>query len=360
MFNRIAGMLVIFPLASLLAAQDAPAPQTQREPATLEGVLARLRALEQQLEGADTSNDTLAKQIDDLLWYHRVGDVCDIDKVSYTSLPPAVIPNPTAQGAGNPLTIYAYTFMPKNLDRNKKYPLMVLVHGGVHANFSSNAAHIVRELVEQGYVVIATDYRGSTGYGRGFYRQIDYGGREIDDVHEGKKWMLETYGFLDPQRVGIMGWSHGGFITLFNIFNWPTEYKVAYAGVPVSDLIARMGYKNQSYRDLYSAPYHIGKSADQNVKEYRRRSPAWNAEKLQTPLLIHTNTNDEDVNVLEVEHLIQALKAAGKSDKFEYKIYQDAPGGHSFNRNDTKLAKESRQEAYKFLARYLNPPNPPK
>jgi dienelactone hydrolase len=57
------------------------------------------------------------------------------------------------------------------------------------------------------------------------------------------------------------------------------------------------------------------------------------------------------VNVLEVEHLIEALKAAGK--KFEYKIYQNAPGGHQFNRIDTKLAKESRQEVWAFLAKYL-------
>ncbi len=359
MKKSIALFLFLVPAAALFA-QEARAPQASREPATLESVMARLRALEQLLEGEGPSNDSLAKQIDDLLWYQRVGDVCDIDKVTYTSLPPRVEPNPTAQGAGNPLTIRAYTFMPKGLDRSKKHPLIVLVHGGVHADFSSGSAHIVRELIGQGYVVIASDYRGSTGYGRGFWRQIDYGGREIDDVHEGKKWILETYGFLDPQRVGIMGWSHGGFITLFNIFNWPGEYKVAYAGVPVSDLVARMGYKDQSYRDLYSAPYHIGKTADQNVNEYRRRSPAWNAEKLQTPLLIHTNTSDEDVNVLEVEHLIQALKAAGKSNLFEYKIYENAPGGHSFNRNDTKLAKESRLEIYRFLARHLNPPNPPK
>jgi dipeptidyl aminopeptidase/acylaminoacyl peptidase len=119
-----------------------------------------------------------------------------------------------------------------------------------------------------------------------------------------------------------------------------------------------MGYKSQSYRELFSAPYHLGKSADENVAEYRKRSPAWNAEKLQTPLLIHTNSNDEDVNALEVEHLIAALKAAGK--QFEYKIYQNAPGGHAFNRLDTKLAKDSRAEIYRFLAKYLNPPNPVK
>jgi dipeptidyl aminopeptidase/acylaminoacyl peptidase len=114
-----------------------------------------------------------------------------------------------------------------------------------------------------------------------------------------------------------------------------------------------MGYKGDDYRRIFSAPYHIGKDAEQNVAEYRRRSPVWNAQKLRTPLLIHTNTNDEDVNVLEVEALIRALKAEGK--KFEYKIYENAPGGHAFNRLDTKLARDSRAEIYKFLAQYLKP-----
>ena len=73
-------------------------------------------------------------------------------------------------------------------------------------------------------------------------------------------------------------------------------------------------------------------------------------------MLIHTNTIDEDVNVLEVEHLIKSLKAAGKD--FEYKIYEGAPGGHVFDRLDTKLAKEARAEIYSFLAKHLHPPNP--
>lgn len=341
----------------LLQAQEAAAV---RAPATLDSIMERIRALETVLEEQSFTAASLAKQIDDLLWYERVGDVCEIAKVSYTGPPPRNIPNPTAQGAGNPLIIRAYAFIPKGLDRSKKHPLIVLVHGGVHSNFGSGGANVVRELVEQGYVIVAPDYRGSTGYGAGFYRQIDYGGLEIEDVHAGRNWALETYAFLDAQRVGIMGWSHGGLITLMSIFNHPQDYKVAYAGVPVSDLVARMGYKSQSYRDLFSAPYHLGKTAEENVNEYRRRSPSWNAEKLQTPVLIHTNTNDEDVNVLEVERLIQALKAAGKQDLFQYKIYQDAPGGHSFNRLDTKAARESRKEVYQFLARYLNPPNPPR
>ena len=147
-------------------------------------------------------------------------------------------------------------------------------------------------------------------------------------------------------------------ITLMNIFDHPEDYAVAYAGVPVSDLVARMGYKSDQYRAIFSAPNHIGKTAEDDVREYLRRSPVTHAHKLQTPLLIHTNTNDEDVNVLEVRRLIAALKSEGK--KFEYKIYENAPGGHAFNRLDTKLARESRREIYHFLARYLNPPRPPK
>lgn len=119
-----------------------------------------------------------------------------------------------------------------------------------------------------------------------------------------------------------------------------------------------MGYEPDSYRVLYSAPYHIGKTVREDIMEYRKRSPVYHAKELESPLLIHTNTNDEDVNVLEVEHLIDALKAEGK--KFEYKIYQDAPGGHYFNRTDTKLAKESRLEIWRFLASYLHPANPVK
>lgn len=350
---RLAATLLVL----ILVALDCPSASAQQRPAAppADPVQERLRALE---EGLGFLQQALSKDIDDLMWIRALDDIAVVDKVRYTGPPPRVIPNPTGQGAGNPVIITAYTFIPRKYASSGKLPLLVYVHGGVHGNFESSAVHMVREMVEQGYAVIAPDYRGSTGYGREFWRLIDYGGLENDDVLAGKQWMLENYSNIDPERVGIIGWSHGGMITLMNIFDHPKDYKVAYAGVPVSDLLARMGYKSQSYRDLFSASYHLGKTADENVAEYRKRSPAFNAEKLQTPLLIHTNTNDEDVNVLEVEHLIAALKAAGK--QFEYKIYQNAPGGHAFNRLDTKLAKDSRAEIYRFLAKYLSPPNPVK
>ena len=290
------------------------------------------------------------------MWNLKLGDVAEVDKVEYTSLPLAHPPNPKAPGATNALIIRAYTFIPKNLDRSQKQPLMVFVHQGIHANEDTRDVHLIRELVQQGYSIISSDYRGSTGYGRAFYENIDYGGREVDDVYIGMQWMLESYGFLDPKRVGIMGWSHGGMITLMNILKHPQTFAVAYAGVPVTDLVTRLGYEPDSYRALYSAPYHIGKTVREDIEEYRKRSPITYAKNLQTPLLVHGNTNDEDVNIIEIERLIDALKANGK--KFEYKIYDDAPGGHYFNRVDTKLAKNSRHEIYKFMESYLHPAHP--
>jgi dipeptidyl aminopeptidase/acylaminoacyl peptidase len=320
---------------------------------TLAKEIRDLRTAQQDL---DHRLDELAKAIDDVAWFQSVGDVAVVDKWRIVGPPKANPKNPTAPGAPNPVKFYTYTFVPKDRKAGEKLPMLILPHGGVHADFTTYHTHIIRELIAQGYVVVAPDYRGSTGYGKGFYELIDYGGREVDDIHASKQWALDNFDFVDPHRVGLIGWSHGGLIVLLETFANPNDYACVFAGVPVSDLVMRLGYEDQEYRDEFSAKYHVGKTVREDIAEYKRRSPVWHVEKLAVPLLIHTNTNDEDVNVIEVEHLIQALKAADK--KFEYKVYEDAPGGHSFDRMDTKMARTARREIYVFLARYLKPPRP--
>ncbi len=339
----LAGFVILFMAAIALAGGEEPqSPSLEK----------RLEAIEKQLEATQYTYDQILKLVDDVLWFERVGDVASVDKVYITSPP-----NPKGKeiyGIKNerhPFRMWAYVFTPKKLDRSKKAPLLILPHGGVHADFTTYHTHIIRELMDQGYVVVAPEYRGSTGYGQDYQEAIDYGGLEIDDSIAARDWAIETMPFVNPRRVGIIGWSHGGLIVLMAVFDHPDKFQVAYAGVPVSDLVARMGYSEDDYRAEFAKPYHIGKTTNEDVDEYRRRSPAWNAGKLKTPLLIHTTTNDRDVNVIEVEHLIAQLKAAGKD--FQYKIYENAPGGHSFNRTDTTVARESRAEIYAFLARYL-------
>ena len=316
-----------------------------------------IKELQATIDKNEHRFDILEKKIDDVLWYHKVGDVAFIDKVIITGPPPANEKNATL-GFLNPLKFNAYVFIPKTTDVNSKYPLIVLVHGGVHANFTTYHTHILREFMAQGYIVVAPEYRGSTGYGESFWKNIDYGGLEVQDCDASREYMIENYSFVDKNRVGAVGWSHGGLIGLMSVFQYPENYSVCFAGVPVSDLVMRMGYQGESYQNLFSADYHIGKTVNEDPEEYRRRSPVWHVEKLKTPLLIHTNTNDDDVHVMEVEALIRALQAAEK--EFEYEIYKDIPGGHSFDRIDPKQSREIRLKIWAFLAKYLNPPVPMK
>jgi dipeptidyl aminopeptidase/acylaminoacyl peptidase len=344
---------LLFSFAAFVPLCGAQSSATSSPP---DAVQQKIKSLEESL---NFTRHDLAKAIDDVMWFQRLGDIAIVDKVRFPGPPSRVTNNATAQDAGLELIVPAYTFIPRSNDGRTKLPLLVFAHGGVHGDFNmASYAHVVREMVEQGYAVIAPEYRGSSGYGGEFWKQIDYGGLEVEDVFAAKKWMLENHANIDATRVGILGWSHGGLITLMNLFEHPKDFRAGYAGVPVSDLVARMGYKGQGYRDEFSAATHIGKTAEDNVAEYRRRSPVTHASKLESPLLIHTTTNDEDVNVLEVEGLINALKAAGK--QFEHRIYTNAPGGHAFNRLDTQLARESRNEVWKFLAKYLKPANPAK
>ena len=339
--------LILFLTAAVLAAA---AMLSAGEPAIDE----QLADLENRLQRAVHERDVLAKLVDDVLWTQRVGDVAVVEKVRIYGPPKWREENPNGIGAGNPVKFYAYLFTPEGFDDAGRLPLLVLPHGGVHADFTTYYAHIVRELTAQGYIVVAPEYRGSTGYGKGFFETIDYGGREVGDALAARDWAVDNHPRVDADRVGILGWSHGGLITLMSLFDHPGSYRCGFAGVPVSNLIMRMGYLGQDYRDLYEADFHIGEDVESNMAEYKRRSPVWNAHKLTKPLRIHTNPHDEDVNVIEVEHLIQTLKAEDKD--FEYQIY-DVPGGHSFDRLDTPEAWAARKQIYAFLAKYLNPPN---
>jgi dipeptidyl aminopeptidase/acylaminoacyl peptidase len=340
----------VFVLISLTLMMVSPA--TADEPTA--GIDQRLQQLESTVAGFEHRFDELAKQIDDLLWFDRLGDVAVVDKVRIYGPPAASEPNPTGIGAGNHVKFYAYLFTPRTDFGGQKLPLLVLPHGGVHADFTTYHTHIVRELIAQGYIVAAPDYRGSTGYGEGLWKRIDYGGREVEDVLAARDWVVANHPRVDPGRVGLIGWSHGGLITLMSLFDHPEAYVCGFAGVPVSDLVMRLGYSDPSYRALFEADYHIGQSVGENLEEYKRRSPAWQVDRLTRPLRIHTNPHDEDVNFIEVERLVQALTAAGKD--FEYQVY-DVPGGHSHDRLDTPEAWQARRDIYAFLARYLKPPN---
>jgi len=309
-----------------------------------------------------SSDQELSRQIDNIYLKMSLDDVAYMDIVRLAGPPKAVqerVPESDFLDTlrNNPLKFFSYVFIPNTVREGEKYPLLILPHGGVHSNFdASSYIHIIREMIAQGYILVCPEYRGSTGYGKSFYEAIDYGGLENEDVLAARDYAVENYSIIDPERVGIIGWSHGGMISLMNILKYPDKYACAYAGVPVSDLAYRLSYLDDSYSDFFTPSYHIGGTPEEFPEEYKRRSPVTYASQLSKPLMITTCLNDDDVSHTEVERMIDSLKCYNKI--FEYKIYPAMPGAHSFERLDTKESSDIRFETYRFLAKYLNPPYP--
>src|SRR5690606_2303479 len=110
----------------------------------------------------------------------------------------------------------------------------------------------VREATARGYMVVAPDYRGSTGYGKAFHDAIDYGGYEVDDVISAFDYLRDAVPDADLERVAVMGWSHGGYIASMAVFRDVHPFRAAVAIVPVSNLVFRLAYKGPSYQALFS------------------------------------------------------------------------------------------------------------
>jgi dipeptidyl aminopeptidase/acylaminoacyl peptidase len=233
------------------------------------------------------------------------------------------------------LDIPAYLFQPLTKRGPRGHAAMVWVHGGVHGNWGITMFPFVKEAVARGYVIIAPEYRGSTGYGEAFHKEIDYGGYEVDDVL-GATDYLKTLPYVDPDRLGIMGWSHGGYITLFNVFRDRTPYKAAAAIVPVTNLVFRLSYKGPGYQWDFATQKRIQGLPFEKPDVYIARSPLYHVDKLTVPLLVHVATNDTDVNYVEDQQIVDALRSR-KPDLAETKVYVDPPpgssgGGHTFSR----------------------------
>ena len=253
------------------------------------------------------------------------------------------------------MIIPAYLFMPR--DTARRHATIIMVHEDLHGDFKPLYVPELRALVHRGYIVIAPEYRGSTGYGREFFDAIDYGGKEVEDVIQAHDYLSALVPSADLDRLGIMGWSHGGFITLHAIFRRPELFKAAVAIVPVTDLPTRMKNHPADYRQLFASQKAYGGTLEQNPKPYLERSPVTHARELKVPLLVHAADNDDDVFIIENHNLRDSMAVAGKDSAglYTYKEWHNPPGGHQFSRVDTKQARESWTETLAFLDARLYP-----
>ena len=296
----------------------------------------------------------IAKKAVDSVYAARFAGIVDFKKVTYKS---------RADG----MEIPAYLFSPINKRGPKGHAVMIWVHGGVHGNWDQNMLPFVKEAVERGYVVITPDYRGSTGHGEALHMAIDYGGDEVVDVMSAADY-LKTLPYVDMDRLGMMGWSHGGLITVLNSVAANTPIKASAAIVPVTNLLFRLSLKGPGYQRDFAAEPGIRGLPFEKPDEYIKRSPLYQVENLHIPLLVHVATNDLDVNYVEDQQLVWKLRAL-KPDLTETKVYVDPPGwgasvGHAFSRRvDPKTLErvdspdqiDSWNRTWTFFDWYLRP-----
>ena len=356
----LSAAFLTLPLAPVAAQTPATSQQPSRARQQVVMDSARARELYVSKNPADLptcrcERDIARKRATDSTFAARSKGVMEFRRVTYKS---------RVDG----LEIPAYLFAPIEKRGPKGHAAMVWVHGGVHSDMTTDYFPFIREAVERGYVIITPDYRGSTGYGEEFYKAIDYGGKEIDDVISAVDF-LATLPYVDTTRLGIMGWSHGGFITAHTLFRGDDQpFKSGAAIVPVTNLVFRLSYKGPGYQRSYAAEEGIQGLPFENREEYIRRSPVFHASNLEVPILVHVATNDTDVDFVEDQQMVYTLRAL-KPELAETKIYVDpAPGphggGHSFSRrvNPVTLEREdspaqidSWNRTWAFFERTLHP-----
>ena len=275
----------------------------------------------------------------------------------------------TYRSRAGDLDIPAWVFQPLTIRGPKQHPALVWTHENIRGHLYEHYIPYVREATAKGYIVIAPEYRGSIGYGQAFYDAIDYGGKEVDDVVTAADVLVSRYPAVDPARIGIIGWSHGGMITLLSITRNPTKFKAAVAMVPVTNLFQRLAYKGVERQHQAIDPANRygglpGAGRDVNAI-YRDRSPLYQIDKLQIPLYVGVTRNDEDVNFEEDSQLVDALRAR-KPFLATTMIYDNPPGGHTFDRRvdaktwepeNTREQRDSWNRVWTFLDWNLDPYN---
>jgi dipeptidyl aminopeptidase/acylaminoacyl peptidase len=287
----------------------------------------------------------LAQQrVTDSLWRAASDGYMRMEKISYRS------------GVGD-LDVPAFVFRPFD-QSSASHPALVWVHEDIRGHLYEHYIPYIREATARGYVVIAPEYRGSIGYGRAHYDAIDYGGREVDDVVTAVEVLKRKYPEVDPRRVGIIGWSHGGMIALLSVFRHPAMFATAAAIVPVTNLLERLERKGIDHQLALIDPAHrLGGSPEERPDIYKDRSPLFQVDKLRIPLLVHVVRNDQDVNIEEDMPLIEALRAQ-KPALAVTTVYDHPAGGHTFDRRVNKVTWEpentpEQQDSWKRIWRFL-------
>lgn len=258
-------------------------------------------------------------------------DLVDAQVVRYRSFDGEVIP--------------ANYYKPKNIKPGDSIPAIVHVHGGPGGQARKTYSDALQYFINHGYAVLSVNNRGSSGYGKRF-RALDdmrHGQDDLRDCIEGKNWLVMT-GYVDPDRIAIMGASYGGYMALAALTFAPEEFA---AGVDLFGItnwlrnLQSLPAWRESYRE---AMYREMGHPERDAEYLRSISPLFHAERITKPLMVLQGWNDPQVLKAESDEIVKAARDNGA--QVEYMIFEDE--GHGF------LKRKNRMAGYGAILEFLD------
>lgn len=244
------------------------------------------------------------------------------------------------------LEIPAIYYKPQQASERNKVPALVWVHGGPGGQSRIGYSALIQYLVNHGYAVLAVNNRGSSGYGKSFYKMDDkkHGEEDLKDVIWGKKWLQEQ-DYIDKNNIGIIGGSYGGYMTMAAMTFTPEEFDVGVNLFGVTNWLRTLKSIPPYWEAFKTALYEeMGDPATKDSIALYNKSPLFHADQVKNPVMVLQGANDPRVLQVESDEIVAELKK--NNVPVEYVIFEDE--GHGF------IKKENEIKGYKQILEFLN------
>ena len=247
------------------------------------------------------------------------------------------------------LEIPAILYKPHQASKLNKVPALVWVHGGPGGQSRVGYRALIQYLVNHGYAILAVNNRGSSGYGKTFYALDDqnHGEGDLQDCIWGKKW-LQDQDYINSNKIGIIGGSYGGFMTMAAMTFEPEEFKVGVNIYGVTNWIRTLrsipAYWESTRKSLYN---EMGDPYTEDSLRLYNISPLFHAKNIKNPVMVLQGANDPRVLQIESDEMVQEARNAGAY--VEYVLFEDA--GHGFIKKEQQI--EGNEKILTFLENYL-------
>ncbi len=246
------------------------------------------------------------------------------------------------------LSIPALLYKPQQLRPGEKAPALLWIHGGPGGQTTLTYSPLMQYLANHGYVILAVNNRGSSGYGKTFYGKDDrrHGQDDLMDCVQAKQFLAKT-GYVDVNKIGIMGGSYGGYMVLAGLAFQPEAFAVGVDLFGVSNWLRTLKSIPPWWESFRRALYEEVGDPVKDEAMLRAKSPLFHADKIRRPLLVLQGANDPRVLQVESDEIVEAVKK--NNVPVEYIIFKDE--GHGFKKRENEVRGYG--QVLQFLDTYL-------